>query len=134
MRGLFGLARPGPAVLLLLGLSSLSSAAVAREFDISFNDDAFRSGFALTLQDNLRVGAGVLHSSDAGSVISAGLQVTGGVGARLAYLDGDGSQGGGYALGLGGSVRWALPGYERFDNRPSTLFDTGMNIDFNLRF
>lgn len=194
MRGLFGLARPGPAVLLLFGLSSLSSAAVAHELDISVNEDAFRSVFTLTLQDNLRIEGGVLHNSDSGSVISAGLQVTGdvatagekltgGIGARLAYLDGDGSQRDGYALGLGGSVRWALPRYERFalsaegywapevlsggdaeeyldgtvrfgysvtrqadvylgaryvradyDNRPSTHFDTGMNIGFNLRF
>ena len=194
MCGLFGLARPGSAVLAFLGLLSLSSAAVAHELDISVNDDAFRSVFTLTLQDNLRLEGGVLHNSDDGNVISAGLLVTGdvapagekltgGIGARLAYLDGDGSQRDGYALGLGGSVRWALPGYERFavsaegywapevlsggdaeeyvdgtvrfgysvtrqadvylgaryvradyDNRPSALFDTGMNIGFNLRF
>jgi hypothetical protein len=194
MRDFIGLARPGSAVLVLFGLSSLSSAAVAHELDISVNDDAFRSVFTLTLKDNLRLEGGVLHNSDAGSVISAGLLVTGdvapagekltgGLGGRLAYLDGDGSQRDGYALGLGGSVRWVVPRYERFalsaegywapevlcggdaeeyldgtvrfgysvtrqadvylgaryvradyDDRPSTLFDTGMNIGFNLRF
>ena len=113
----------------------------------------------------------------------AGEKLTAGIGARLAYLDGDGSQRDGYALGVGGSVRWVLPRNERFalsaegywapevlcgedaeeyldgtvrfgysvtrqadvyvgarytradyNNRPSTLFDTGMNIGFTLRF
>ena len=79
MRDLFGLARPGSAVLVLFGFSSLSSATVAHELDISVNDDAFRSVFTLTLQDNLRLEGGVLHNSDDGNVISAGLLVTGDV-------------------------------------------------------
>lgn len=194
MRNLLGLVRPGPAFLVLSGLSGLSSAAAAHEIDISVNGDAFRSVFATSLKDNLRVEGGVLHNGDAGSLVSAGLLVTGdvtpggekltaGIGARLAWLDGDGSQRDGYALGLGGSVRWALPRYERFavsaegywapevlsggdadeyldgtvrfgysvtrqadvylgaryvradyNNRPSTFFDTGLDVGFNLRF
>ena len=194
MRILSGLARLGLPFLVLLGLSSLPPVAVAHEIDLSINADAFRSVFTLALGDSLRLEGGLLHNSDEGDVISAGFLVTGdvapgnqkltaGIGARLAYLDGDGSQREGYALGVGGSVRWVMPRNDRFvlsaegywapevlcgedaeeyldgtvrfgysvtrqadvyvgaryaradyNNRPSTLFDTGMNIGFTLRF
>lgn len=128
MRNLCRLARPGSALLANLVLPLvLSSAAIAatHELDLSLNSDAFRVGYATEVNDALRLEAGFLHDSDEGQVVHAGLVVTGdanpgtqdlsaGVGVRLAYLDGDGSDREGYALGVGGSVRWLIPRYERF--------------------
>jgi hypothetical protein len=194
MRNLLGQVRPDLSFLVLLVLSCLPPVAVAHEIDISINADALRFGYATALGESGRFEGGVLHDSDEGEAYTAGFLVTGnpavgnekismGIGARLAYLNGDGSERDGYALGLGGSVRWALPRYERFalsaegywapevlsggdaeeyldgtvrfgysitrqaevylgaryvradyEDRPSSLFDTGMNIGFNLRF
>jgi len=194
MREFSRLAHPGLAFLTFLSVSCLPAVALAHEIDISINADAFRTVYAAAVGENGRFEGGVLHNSDEGEVFSAGFLVTGnpvigtekltaGIGGRLAYLNGKGSDRDGYALGLGGSVRWVVPRYERFavsaegywapevisggdaeeyldgtvrfgysitrqadvylgaryvradfDNRPSTLFDTGMNIGFNLRF
>jgi len=113
----------GPA-LLILSLAYLPVATGAHEIDLSVNADAFRAAYATSLGTSARFEGGVLHNSDAGDVFSAGvlavgdplvgqLKLTAGIGGRLAYLDGDGSQRDGYALGLGGSVRWVLPRYDR---------------------
>ena len=75
--------------------------------------------------DSLRLEGGLAPRRRRGRRVHAGLQVTGdaapgnqkltaGIGARLAYLDGDGSNRSGYALGIGGSVRWVIPRYDRF--------------------
>ncbi|MEO7385892.1 MAG: YfaZ family outer membrane protein [Gammaproteobacteria bacterium] len=97
----------------------------AHELDLSLNDNAFRVSYAAVLRDNLRLDGGWLRDDDEGDVFHAGFQVTGdaapgdqkmtaGVGVRLALLDGDGDNREGYALGIGGSVRWAIPRYNRF--------------------
>jgi hypothetical protein len=99
--------------------------AGAHEIDLSVNSSAFRAVYATALGDGLRLEGGWLYNSDEGDVVHAGFLVTGdaapgnqkltaGIGARLAYLDGDGSRRNGYALGVGGSVHWVLPGYDRF--------------------
>lgn len=99
--------------------------AVAHEIDLSLNSDAVRVTYANEVGDGLRLEGGWLHDGDKGDVAHAGLLVTGaaspasqkltaGVGVRLAYLDGEGSQREGYALGVGGLVRWVIPRYDRF--------------------
>lgn len=124
MRNLFGSARLG-LPLLFIAVSSLGATAVAHEIDLSLNEDALRFSYATVVGDGLRIDGGLLTDSDEGEVFHAGLQVvgdaaqggqklTGGLGGRFAYLDGDGSKREGYALGLGGSVRWAVPRYNRF--------------------
>ena len=130
MRNLLGLARPGQAFLAYVvfscvGLFCLAATAGAHEIDLSINSNALRAVYATSLGDNLRLDGGWLYDSDEGDVVHAGLQVTGdagtgnksltaGIGARLAYLDGDGGGRSGYALGVGGSLRWVLPRYDRF--------------------
>jgi hypothetical protein len=119
----------GPASLglcvLFLSSSFISPAAGAHEIDLSLNADALRLSYATEVGDRLRIDGGFLTESDEGDVVHAGLQVMGaaapasqnltaGLGGRLAYLDGDGSKREGYALGLGGSLRWAVPRYNRF--------------------
>ena len=99
--------------------------AVAHEVDLSLNADAVRAAYATDVGDGLRLEGGWLHDGDKGDVAHAGFLVTGdaspngqkltaGVGVRLAYLDGEGSQREGYALGIGGQVRWVIPRYDRF--------------------
>lgn len=110
-------------------LAAWSMPAAAHELDLSLNDSALRLGYATMLGseigDGLRVDGGWLHDSDEGQVIHAGFQVVGdaapnqqkltiGIGGRLAWLDGDGSRRNGYALGIGGSLRWVVPAYDRF--------------------
>ena len=102
------------------------TAAVAHEVDLSLNSDAVRAAYANAVGDGLRLEGGWLHDSDKGDVVHAGFLVTGdaspggqkltaGVGIRLAYLDAEGSsQSEGYALGVGGLVRWVIPRYDRF--------------------
>jgi len=99
--------------------------AVAHEIDLSLNSGAFRVTYATPVGDGLRLEGGWLHDTDEGDVAHAGFLVTGdaapggqkvtaGIGVRLAYLGGDGSQRDGYALGVGGSLRWVVPRYDRF--------------------
>jgi hypothetical protein len=124
MRNLSGRARLGLS-LLLVALSFTGTTAVAHEIDLSLNADALRLSYATAVGDGLRIDGGYLGDSDEGDVVHAGFQVVGdaapgnqkleaGIGGRLAYLDGDGSKREGYALGLGGSVRWPVPRYNRF--------------------
>lgn len=126
MRILFGSARRGlPLFLFLFLFFSPGLTLVAREIDLSLNDDAVRLSYATEVGDRLRIDGGFLTDSDQGQVLHAGFQVMGeaapasqkltaGIGGRLAFLDGDGSSREGYALGLGGSFRWAVPRYNRF--------------------
>jgi hypothetical protein len=124
MRNLSGPARLGLS-LFLIAMSAGGSTAFAHEIDLSLNADALRLAYATSAGDGLRIDGGYLGDSDKGNVFHAGLQVVGdaapgsqqltaGIGGRLAYLDGDGSKREGYALGIGGSLRWAVPRYNRF--------------------
>jgi hypothetical protein len=124
MRNLFGPARLG-LPLLLFATFPIGGTAAAHEIDLSLNADALRLTYATEVGDGLRIDGGFLTESDEGDVVHAGFQVMGdaapgnqkltaGIGGRLAYLDGDGSKREGYALGLGGSVRWPVPRYNRF--------------------
>jgi hypothetical protein len=119
MRILLGLA--------LLGLPFLLIGAPVRahEINLGFNEDAVRAAYATGFSNGLRFEAGWLGDGDEGDVVHAGLLVVGdvapggqklngGIGARLAYLDGEGGDREGYALGVGGSLRWVVPRYDRF--------------------
>ena len=113
--------------LALLGLPFFLIGAPARahEINLGFNEDALRATYATVFGNGLRFEAGWLGDSDEGDVVHAGLLVVGdvapgsqklngGIGARLAYLDGEGNNREGYALGVGGSLRWVIPRYDRF--------------------
>lgn len=113
------------ALLLFAGLLPGLSPPLAGELDIGLNSDAVRVGFATPLNESVRLGLGWLYDRDKGDVIHGDLQVTGealparpglvaGLGGRLAWLNGDGSNENGFAVGLGGSFRWQLPRYNRF--------------------
>lgn len=119
MRSLAGLA------LLGLPLFFLGAPARAHDINLSLNDGAVRAAYGTVFSNGLRFETGWLTDSDEGDVVHAGLLVvgdvmpggqklTGGIGARLAYLDGEGNNREGYALGVGGSVRWVIPRYNRF--------------------
>jgi YfaZ precursor len=119
MRILTGLALVGLPFFLI------GAPARAHEINLGFNDSAFRATYARGFGDGLRFDAGWLADSDEGDVIHTGLlivgdvapggqKLTGGIGGRLAYLDGEGNNREGYALGVGGSLRWVVPRYNRF--------------------
>jgi len=121
MRYLTGLARLGLPLLVLCN----AAPAPAHELSLDLNDSAFRVSYAAPVGDGLRLDTGWLRDGDEGDVIHGTFQVTGeaaparqkltaGVGARLAWLDGDGNGREGYALGVGGSLRWIIPAYDRF--------------------
>jgi hypothetical protein len=114
-----GLARLG------LPLFFIWSVAGAHELDLSFNDSAVRVAYANVVRDNLRLEAGWLTDSDEGDVVHgsflvtgeaapASQKVTGGIGVRLAALDGEGGDRDGWGLAIGGSLRWVVPRYDRF--------------------
>jgi hypothetical protein len=123
MRSHPGLARLGLSAF-CIGLF-IGAPAGAHEINLGFNGDALRATYATSFSNGVRVDAGWLTDSDEGDVVHAGLLVTGevapggqaltgGLGGRLAYLDGEGSNRDGYALGVGGALRWVVPRYNRF--------------------
>ncbi len=119
---------------LLLGVLLFAAMPVcADELDLSFNADAFRLIYALDLREGLRVDGGWLHHQDNGDAIHAGLQlvnqanlgpnpVIAGVGGRVVYTDGDRSSQDGFALAVGGSLRYTLPRYNRFSLEGEVFF------------
>jgi hypothetical protein len=98
---------------------------LADEIDISFNSDAVRAIFARPLANtSLQWDAGWLHHSDNGDVIHAGLNLVdfasdgvdplkAGIGGRVVYTNGDHSNQDGFAVPLGGSLRYVFPRYNR---------------------
>lgn len=119
MRILTGLA------LLGLPLFLIGAPVRAHELNLGFNDDALRATYATGFANGFRFETGWLSDSDEGDVWHAGLLVTGelgrsgqaltgGLGARLAYLDGEGNDREGYAVGVGGQARWVMPRNNRF--------------------
>ena len=115
----------GPTLLGLALAFSCGGPAAAGDFDLSLNSHAVRASYGTPLGDGLRLEGGWLHDSDEGDVAHAGLLVTGdaaqgsqkltaGVGVRLAYLAGEGNDRDGYALGIGGALRWIVPRNDRF--------------------
>ena len=114
----------GPALSGLALAFSCGGPAAAHDVDLSLNSHAVRVSYGTPVGDGLRLEGGWLHDSDEGDVAHAGVLVTGsvapanqkltgGVGVRLAYLAGEGNDREGYALGVGGALRWSVPRNDR---------------------
>ncbi len=111
--------------LLGLPLALAAAPAGAHEFNLSLNDSAVRATYGTVFNNGLRLDGGWLGDSDEGDVVHVSALVvgnmapgnqklTGGIGGRLAYLDGEGNNREGYAVGIGGLARWPVPRYDRF--------------------
>lgn len=100
-------------------------AAIADEADLSFNADAARLSYVRPLaRVDLEADAGWLHHQDNGDVLHLGARISdaasdgrnplvAGLGARLAWFDGDLSGQNGFALAVGGFLKYTLPRYNR---------------------
>lgn len=116
-------------LLFLAGLLWGSATALADEFNLSFNADSVRAEYARPLSSRpLQWDLGWLHHTDNGDAIHGSLNVvgklkegsapiSGGVGLRLAYTNGDASNQTGYGLGLGGFAKYVFPRYDRLSLR-----------------
>jgi hypothetical protein len=105
-------------VLSLFGIMLLCAQVLAGELDFSFNSDALRLQYAHELAANgLRIDAGWLHNSDNGDVLHGGAHIVdlassgrdkieAGVGGRIVYTNGDLSGQDGFAVPIGGFVRY----------------------------
>lgn len=99
--------------------------AYADELKLSFNADAFRVEYARPFTSNaLEWGLGWLRSSDDGDVVNGDLSLTGqvaegqnpltgGLGLRLAYVNGDVSKQDGLGVSIGGFFKYAFPAFNR---------------------
>jgi YfaZ precursor len=115
----------GLGLLAAIALPSLSFAA-DNELQLDLNGDALRLSLAREIPARgLLLEGGVLHHQDNGDVLHLGLLVNGdagardasteaGLGVRLAALDGDGQDREGWAVAIGGQLRYALPQFDRF--------------------
>ena len=110
------------SALLLLVLP----AANAGDLDLNVNDDAARLSYAWRLPDvKAQLDAGWLHHQDRGDIGHFGLHlvdlasggqnpVRGGLGGKVFYMNSDGLDETGFAVGLGGFLSYTLPRYNRF--------------------
>jgi len=99
--------------------------ATANELKLSFNGDAFRIEYDRPFSGSaLQWGVGWLRNSDEGDVVHANLNLTGkmaegqnpltgGVGLRLAYTNGERSNQDGLGVAIGGFFRYAFPAVDR---------------------
>ena len=111
--------------LSLLGLTLCCAQAVADAVDLGFNSDAARLQYVHDLRSNsLKLDGGWLHNSDNGDVVHVGLHladmasggrnpVQAGLGGRVVYTNGDFSNQDGFAIPIGGYVRYTLPRLNR---------------------
>jgi hypothetical protein len=141
-------------VLSCFGLLLLSAQAHADLVDLSLNSDAVRLQYVHEFQSNaMNLDAGGLYNSDMGSLLHAGFfvagdassgtnPVTAGVGARLVYTDGDLSNQSGFALPIGGFVRYspqkanrfAIDGQIYFAPKVLSLGDAEKYEEYTIRF
>jgi hypothetical protein len=140
-------------VLSCIGLL-LCAQANADLIDLSFNSDALRLQYAHEFKSNaMNLDAGWLYNSDTGDAVHVGFYVAGeassgsnpvtaGVGVRLVYTNGDLSNQSGFALPIGGFVRYsprkanrlAIDGQAYFAPDVLSLGDAEQYEDFTLRF
>jgi hypothetical protein len=111
--------------LSLLGLALCCAQAVADEVDLSFNADAARLQYMRDLRSlTLNLDAGWLHHTDNGNVVHAGLHLAdmasggnnplkAGLGGRLVYTNGDLSDQDGFAVPIGGYLRYTPQRFNR---------------------
>jgi hypothetical protein len=132
----------------------LCAQANADLVDLSFNSDALRLQYAHEFKSNsMNLDAGLLTNSDTGDVVHVGFYVAGeassgsnpvtaGVGVRLVYSNGDLSNQSGFALPIGGFVRYsprkanrlAIDGQAYFAPNILSLGDAEKYQDYTLRF
>ena len=105
-------------VVSLVGITLLCAQVLADELDFSFNSDALRLQYVHALgSSGLNVDGGWLHNSDNGDVLHGGLhlvdlassgrdKIEAGIGGRFVYTNGDISGQDGYAVPVGGFVRY----------------------------
>ena len=115
--------------LVLVGLLLCSAAALADELNLSLNTDSVRLEYARPIASRpLEWDLGWLHHTDNGDFVHGSLHVvgrmkegaapvSGGLGLRLAYMNGDLSNQSGLGLGLGGFARYVFPNLDRLSLR-----------------
>jgi hypothetical protein len=126
------------ALLVLAGVLWCATGALADEFNLSLNADSIRTEFARPFASRpLQWDIGWMHHTDNGDALHASLNVTGklkeggapitgGVGLRLAYTNGDASNQTGYALALGGFAKYVIPNYDRLSVRGHVYYAPGV--------
>ena len=112
-------------VLALVAALLFAAPAAANELKLSFNGDALRIEFDRPFTGSaLQWGVGWLGNSDEGNVIHGNLNLTGkmaegqnpltgGVGLRVAYTNGELSNQDGLGVAIGGFFRYAFPAIDR---------------------
>lgn len=141
------------AFWILAGFLAGGAQALADQLDLSFNADAVRVGYARPLPGNaLQWDVGWLHHQDVGDLVHAGLALvgkaseganplTGGLGLRAVYSDGERRDQDGFAAAVGGFIRWTVPRFNRIALggeawfAPEVLTFSGMRKyqDFSVR-
>lgn len=113
-------------VLFAAVLAGAAGSASAGTLDLNLSNDAVRFGAAQPLTETgLELSGDWLHHEDNGDVLGAGLllvdeaeprrgALTLGAGAKLVYVNGDGGDADGQALGIGGRFRYTWPTFNRF--------------------
>lgn len=111
--------------LSLLGLAWCCGSAVADEADLSFNSDAVRLQYVHDLRSTtLSLDGGWLHHTDNGDAVHFGVHLAdlasggenplrAGLGARLVYTNGDLSNQDGFAVPIGGYLRYTPDRFNR---------------------
>ena len=105
-------------VVALFGITLLCAQVLADELDFSFNSDALRLQYVYQMESSgLDIDGGWLHNTDNGDVLHAGVhlvdlassgrdKIEAGIGGRFVYTNGDFSGQDGYAVPVGGFVRY----------------------------
>jgi len=124
-------------LLTMLGMALMYAQASADSIDLSFNSDALRLQYLHEFQSKVNLDAGWLHHSDNGDVLHVGFHIsdlassgtnplTAGVGVRLAYSNGDLSNQKGFAVPIGGYVRFTPNNANRLAVIGEAYFATSM--------
>ena len=112
--------------LVVIALVAASPAATGAGLDLNVNNDAVRITGDLDLSNNLIVDASLFYHQDNGSVLGAGLHLTGdasggrspieaGLGGRVYWVDSDtAGKDSGAVVPLGGFVQYTFPKFNRF--------------------
>ncbi len=108
-------------------LALATQAGQAAELDLNLNGDTAKLSYAWEVEPrNLRLDAAWMHHQDRGDVINLGLHLTGeastgenpvigGLGGKIFHINPDGGSVSATVLGVGGFLRYTLPGYDRFN-------------------
>jgi len=123
-------------VISLLGMSIACAQVFADEVDFSLNSNALRLQYVHDLEaSGLNLDAGWLYNQDNGSVLHAGLnlvdlassgrnknKIEAGLGGRFVYTDGDNSKQNGFAIPIGGLLRFTPKAMDRLSIGGSVYF------------